>query len=160
MVKLLLRHGADPNAGNGVDVPASPLMACLAENEEQGPSWNAEGVKKILEELLASRADVNGRPSHIEAGEPFRSSVFAAARDPWRGVLGLLLSARADVNTPDDYGDAPLYACINSGTEEATQLLLAHEADVNAEDGDGISAAVLQIMRRRLRRRGSRLSES
>lgn len=135
-VHLLLKHGADFAASNGVDFFESPLMACLIPDCEQ--SWSAQSAREVIELLLSARADVNGGPASIKAGTPFRSSVYVAARDPWRGVLDLLLARRADVNTPDDFGDPPLAAALHFDRAETVHLLLSHGADVNEKDGDGL----------------------
>merc|ERR1719382_562818 len=41
MAKLLLRHGAEPNAGNGVDLIPSPLMAMLHDTSDDArQTWD------------------------------------------------------------------------------------------------------------------------
>eukprot|EP00933_Yihiella_yeosuensis_P020953 TRINITY_DN166_c3_g1_i1.p1 TRINITY_DN166_c3_g1~~TRINITY_DN166_c3_g1_i1.p1 ORF type:complete len:257 (+),score=64.90 TRINITY_DN166_c3_g1_i1:77-772(+) len=143
MVKLLLSHGADPNAGNGVSDLPSPLMSMLKDLGDAGrQSWNVSRVRENLTLLIDSKADVNGRPRHIEAASPFRSSVFVAARDPWRGILDLLLQRKGDVNTADDFGDGPLHVAVNyARSVNSVQQLLDSGADINQEDGDGVPAA-------------------
>lgn len=93
--------------------------------------------------MIDSSADVKGQPSHIDATSQFRSSVFVVARDPWRGVLDLLLKRKGDVNAVNDYGDGPLHIAVcHSGSTDSDQQLLDHGADVDKEDGDGVPAAL------------------
>lgn len=173
LVKLLLKHCAEPNAGNSGDHIPSPLMAMLGDTgEDARQSWNVSRAREILALLIDNKADVNGRLGRIDATSPFRSSVFVAARDAWRGILDLLLQRRGDVNAADDHGDGPLHVAVHSVQElldngatgqwttvkqdngsvlwtmddarsvDSVQQLLDNGADINQADGAGFPAAL------------------
>ncbi len=125
IVRLLLEHGADPNAQDQEGV--TPLMLACRVN----PDWasNPEGV---IHALLEAGATVNQRDHQG------RTALFDACQVR-SSALSLLLAAGADANAEDHTGHTPLLMVVGSGCDEPDNVraLLEAGANVNARDADG-----------------------
>jgi uncharacterized protein len=116
-VKLLLDHGADPNAANKVG--ATALM------------WAVPDVAKV-NLLIASGADVNARPKNTQ-----RMPLLIAASYPQSvAVLQLLLDHGADIHARDRVGMHALGRATVSADVEVVRFLVEHGCDPN-EPGYG-----------------------
>ncbi|CAE8624111.1 unnamed protein product [Polarella glacialis] len=141
MVELLLTSKADANAGSADDCfPSALLTVCNSGCASQEPY-----DRHLIAMLLEFRAEVNGRPHGVSAETPFRSALFHACRDYEPDVVEMLLTRQADVNTPDEYGDAPLHMAAGAGCSRAVAALLDSRADVNALDADGHTPRECQL---------------
>lgn len=85
---------------------------------------------RILKILLEANADPNakgwrgGRPLHFAA---------SAKRGLWTECANLLLKANADVHAMDDSGMQPLHYSVKHDHTQVFQLLIQHNADINAK---------------------------
>ncbi|KAH7409913.1 ankyrin repeat-containing domain protein [Phaeosphaeria sp. MPI-PUGE-AT-0046c] len=116
-VKLLLEHGASPNA----------------RGETYGCALTAsayDGTTYIMEALLEKKADVNQRGG--EYGTALQAAAYRGDVDNVR----LLLDHGALLNTPPIglYGNE-LQAAVQTGNEETISLLIERGADVNTFGG-------------------------
>ena len=132
IVRLLLDHGADPEANAEGDMGEKPLhkVSC-------GKSRSQEDGVRVAQLLLECGADVNSRrndrwtPLHIAS---------------WSGkfeVVQVLIDHTAEVDAVDDLGKTPLHDVLQGKYESQedgvriAQLLLGHGADVNAKSRAG-----------------------
>lgn len=119
-VRLLLDHGADPNARDGAG--ATALM------------WAAGDIGKVRL-LLASGAQVNA------ASEDGKTPLMIAARQEGAvALVRLLLERGAEVNAKDIQGATALTQAAMAGDVETLKVLIANEADVNAKATSGATA--------------------
>jgi ankyrin repeat protein len=153
IVRILLRHGADPNLREitGVDdhdarlLGNTPLAAALeADSIEMVRLLIQHGVSLRLNPsalhsstsiemtrfLLSHGALVDGRD---ENGETYLQT---AVDDDNLDIVRLLLDRGANVNIPDDDGATPLFRC---ESVEIARLLIERGARVNAADKDGMT---------------------
>jgi ankyrin repeat protein/N-acetylneuraminic acid mutarotase len=131
-LKLLLANGADPNtnsqlranvatrSGNyGLGYKFSPLFLAVSQR-------HAEAAK----ELLRCKADPNGPGV---SGNPLLYEALADAP-----TLKVLLEGGADPNVRTSVDGRPmLLQVVMEKNQPAVELLLAHQADVNAAKSDG-----------------------
>lgn len=92
-IKMLLDHGADPNA-RAAGLADTPLAAAVKFGEV-----------RVVRLLLERGADANGRSAH---GLPILALVAARAGPTVCEVAALLLSAGADVDAVTDEGETAL----------------------------------------------------
>ena len=134
IVRLLLDHGADPEANTEGNCGAKPFHSLSC-----GKFKSQEDGVRVAELLLEHGADVNTRrddhwtPLHL-------ASLW------WKlDVVQLLIHHGAEVNAVDDFGKTPLHE-VSQGKSESesqedgvriAQLLLDHGADVNAKSRAG-----------------------
>ena len=144
MVTTLLRHGADVHncQAGGSGEGATPVSAavCLDVLEENSGRYidDAEDRIRLVEALVAARADVDGLAPEAKALGVGRTALHMAVRDESTGVLAAaLLQARASVNISDACSDSPLHAACTYGHVRCARLLLEARADVTARDMDG-----------------------
>lgn len=126
IVKALLESVADPNAPDALHGPGrhSPMMACLESQGLDLLSWGEDlSMHEIVQLLLQSNAEANGRPDTVSLHQPFRTSVFVAAREGWADILHVLLRSRASVNSCDQYGDSPLHVAIKFAKPKSIEIL-------------------------------------
>lgn len=123
VAELLLAHKADVNAKDHGGT--TPLHKAAAN-----------GQKDVAELLLAHKADVNAKDD--DGWTPLHMAAFRG-----RGtVVELLLARNAEVNaTINTNGDTPLHMAALSRHQfpDVAELLLAHKADVSAEDNAGLT---------------------
>ncbi len=128
VAKLLLRHGADPNAK--AKYGATPLhLAAL------------NGRVDIVTLLLEHGSDPNAQ---VESG---KTPLHLAASKGHVDVAKLLLEHGADPNAQDKHGNTPLHDAALDGHVGIVKLLLDHGADPTAKNKDGDTP--LDLARRR-----------
>ena len=147
-VKLLLKHGADPNIANWSD------NSCLHQAVKQGH-------EQLVEVLLSHKVNIDAQNDHQE------TALFIACYKGYSDIVKLLIEKNAKMDPVNRLGNTPLHmavktntldivinllqngACvnikgqhemtplhvaINQGSEEALSLLLRHNPDVNAQE--------------------------
>lgn len=135
MTKLLLDHGADPNA----TIWYSNAGASSALSEAL--SYGHFEVARLLCE--------KGANANIGAADKFHSNLlhFAIAERDIK-YLQLLLKQNPDVSELDAEGLSPLHVAVEVGSIEKTKLLLDCGADVNQEAAGGGSALFFAAAKR------------
>lgn len=118
-MKLLLKHGADPNSGN--KRKSTPLF------------WSLHDEAKVRL-LLDHGVDINART--IDGRTPVYQAASMANAVP---VLRLLLDKGGDPNAKTLVGMTPLMLAAR-GNIEAMRLLIDRKAEVNARNGAGGTA--------------------
>lgn len=119
VVKLLLQHGADPNAAN---MGPSPLSIAVRRK-----SW------AVAELLTKNGADTN---VYDETGE---TPLLRAATGGHAAVVMRLLRHGADPNRCSHFGWSPLLKSSMNGHEAVARLLLESGAEIDAADKSGRS---------------------
>ena len=124
VVKLLLKHGADPGREDRMGL--TPLK--LARR------WKAQATETLLQDLekgerLEEIWDADG-----ESGE--WTALHFAARSGREGVLQGLLDHGSDMNKPTGRQTTPLHIAAQEGHDRMVKMLLEHGADVEAQDED------------------------
>ena len=132
IVRLLLDHGADPEANAEGDLEEKPL-----HKVSYGKYRSQEGGVRVAQLLLEHGVDVNTRrndrwtPLHV-------ASHFGTFE-----IVQVLIDHSAEVDAVDDFGKTPLHD-VSQGIYESqedgvriAQLLLDHGADVNAKSRAG-----------------------
>ena len=113
-VKLLLEHGADPNAVNDAKVTAI--------------HWGAGDLQKV--QLLVERgADLNV-PSDLGNTPLIVASAYAESTS----VVALLLSHGADFTAKNKRGYTAVNSAVAAGNLETVKLLVSKGAKVNTDD--------------------------
>jgi ankyrin repeat protein len=116
LVRMLLQHGADPNANNGHAL-SEATRGCYRHD-------NTEAVRTLL--------DAGADPNLAELGALSRA---AGQCEP--ETVRLLLAHRANPNARDLNGWTPLTYAVTAGRVEIVRILIAAGADVNARDDAG-----------------------
>ena len=160
-VRLLLEHGADPNARSS---DGSIPLHLVTEN---GTSPSFGGFYEIIRVLLEYGADVaakddEGRTplyraarnqsvdvesvrmllehgSDLNARTNNNSTPLHAAAANWMDevqVLRVLLERGVNIDAKDDEGRTPLHGAAQNGSVENVRFLLEHGADPNARSHD------------------------
>ncbi|MDP1928132.1 MAG: ankyrin repeat domain-containing protein [Thiobacillus sp.] len=160
VTNYLLARGADPNAADragftalysaaGSDYGLSTAAALLshgakpnAKNMHGGTALHqaaSQGAIKVIELLLANKADVNAGDN--EGYTPLHGAVSYGKNDTRKTVVEILLKSGANVNakTTRD-GETPFHKAIARGDVELVKLLLNYGADVNAISKFGVSS--------------------
>lgn len=159
VVNYLLARGADPNAADragftalysaaGSDYGLATAAALLshgakpnARNMHGGTALHqaaSQGAIKVIELLLANKADVNAGDN--EGYTPLHGAVSYGKNDTRKTVVEILLKSGASANakTTRD-GETPFHKAIDRGDVEIVKLLLNYGADVNAVSKFGVS---------------------
>ncbi|MBI3849896.1 MAG: ankyrin repeat domain-containing protein [Verrucomicrobia bacterium] len=155
VAKLLLEHGANPNAtavrgqaevtplmiaaGNGdAEIVSLLLMHKANPNllDAQGNTalWNAINSRKVdvIRLLLANGAN----PDQLRA-DGYAPLVIAIGNLQDKAIVAALLDAKADPNAKDKSGMTPLHHAVQIGRKEFVELLLARGADPNIRNNQG-----------------------
>lgn len=115
LVRLLLKHGANPNI--------------VDESDRRPPLLVAPGAKDMVSALLDAKADPN-IPS--AGGE---TVLHYAVPEP--DITEMLLAHGAKANATNDLGETPLHWAAGAGLTNSVELLLSHGAHINARDNAG-----------------------
>ena len=118
-IRLLLEAGANPNLVD--DIGQSPLFVAVRRGQE-------DAVRMLLE----AGACLNG-----PTGEPL--PLLHEATSP--ELVDMLVLAGADVDAPNEMGFTPLHQQAKVGRDDVLGRLLYHQANPNAEDRAGRTAA-------------------
>jgi len=135
-VKLLLAHGANPNAKG--QYGQTPLLAAADRHDVE-----------IVEALLAAGADVNagdaqGDTALLQALNEEDSRRSQKRVRDYEGVVRALLRAKTvNVNAQNEDGETALMRAVRLGNAEVVRLLLSARAEVNAADDLGDTAYIL-----------------
>lgn len=130
MVKLLLKHGADPNIKSGGPLEQeTALMMALEMN-------NIETARLLIE----NGADVNAADA---AG--ITPLMIAARRGNTEGVM-MLLKRGAGVNARDEDGENALFGAVRYGHNIIVKLLIDNKIELDVTNGR--SQTLLQIARK------------
>jgi ankyrin repeat protein len=132
IVRLLLDHGADPEANAEGNKGLKPLhLVSYGKYRSQ-----ADGVR-VAQLLLDRGAKVNARRN--DRRTPLNLASYFGNVE----IVQLLIDHGAEVNAVDDFGKSPLHE-VSEGEYEAQEdgvriarLFLGHGADVNAKDRSG-----------------------
>jgi cytohesin len=162
LMKLLLSHGANINAGRAANYKQSPLDIAVCGNSPEavrlliasGASlqtrmqthnggsttlfhlWaESGGNTNIANQLLAAGCNLNA--TNGDGQTPLHIAAGKIEAATW------LLNHQANVNAKDKNGQTPLHLVITSGNTNVIQLLLAYKADANATDNKGKTALAI-----------------
>jgi ankyrin repeat protein len=84
----------------------------------------------------------NGGDPNIPFAHPeidSRTPLHLAVEQQTVAIAEMLLTHKADVNGPDDYGQTPLFRAINKADSKMVELLLTNNADTGALNRDGVT---------------------
>ena len=159
IVKLLLKHGADPNTLNNdgrtslmfaVDKECIDIVKDLLKYKaDPNKSHRKNGYnaalhiavvhkdKDIVELLLKYGADPNKKNS---IGW---TSLMKAVQRKHTETARLLLNYGAKVNEQEDNGNTALYRAVSNQDEEMVELLLEHGANPNIQNEEGWTPLIL-----------------
>ena len=121
-VQALLKHGADPNATNGLGF--TPLDVASASHQ-----------KDVMETLLRAGA-------RVDAASPYGTALTFAALGGHVEGIDLLLSRGANVNVTRADGTTALMLASRAGADAAVKELLRRKANVKIKDNSGATALV------------------
>ena len=107
----------------------------MKECEKKTPDLNL--IRVILDNGLV---DVNAKWDG-------KTPLHVAVRGGNIALAEYLISAGADVNTKDRYGDSPLHYATYRDNEEIAKLLISAGADVNAKNDIGMSPLEVAVYR-------------
>ena len=123
-VRLLLDHGADPNARDAKGNTA--LLHGLYSGKDR---------VDVVRLLVSHGADVN-----IAGHYKGQAALASAAAIDHVDSMEALLSAGADVNARDADGGTPLMIAVRRGSSPSVRLLIKHGSPIDAVDHDGKTA--------------------
>jgi ankyrin repeat protein/tetratricopeptide (TPR) repeat protein len=118
MTKALLDAGAKPNVDDAGDPPRTPLYRTANP--------------KVINLLITAGADTEARLYGM-------TRLMWAANDRDSACAEALLAGGAKVNAVAPDGSTALHIAVKMGSQEIIALLLAHKADVNARDNQGLT---------------------
>ena len=121
-VKVLLKESPELISSKDPKSGGTPLFAAALAKQPA-----------VVEFLLASGADINGRDRH---GVPLLCYLSLVG---YKDMVQLFLAHGADVNIRDEEGDTPLQQAAIGGHPEVVQMLLASHADINTRDYQGFT---------------------
>lgn len=124
--EALLKRGANPNAKNVQGRTALHQAA-------------SQGALKIIELLLAYKADVNAKDNG--GYTPLYGAISYGAGKGGIGIVEVLIKSGANVNVKNENeGETPLHKAISRKDIEVVKLLISHGADVNAVSRNGVKS--------------------
>ena len=123
---FLLLEGGDPNARD--DNGHTLLHAAARANA-------IEAVRLLLDRGAAINAfsRANDEPQETDAATG-NTALHEAAASNSGETLRLLLDRGADINRTDHYGTTPLYRAVENLADDAVQILIRADADVDTHD--------------------------
>lgn len=113
LAKLLLDHGADPNANGSLGTVLQYIIQLSQPNEQMAKLLVENGAK------LNQKSNLGNTVLHLAA---LKGSV------DWTRIL---VKLGADVNAVNDYGHTPLYYAAKHGYRQAADVLIAAGAKEN-----------------------------
>jgi len=116
-VRLLIQRGADINAQTSVVIPDGTT------GEPQGASGD-----------IGAHGPGIYRPRAIPAPSGAMTPLNFAAREGNKGIAGILVDAKADINRPAANGSSPLVIATINNHIDLAMFLLQHGADPNQAD--------------------------
>jgi ankyrin repeat protein len=129
VTRLLLEHGADPNA---VDKHSqTPLQGAVGQGASESGNGDVRCDCDIAQLLLECGANVNSKDGLRG------TSLHAAARDGHVEMAKLLLDSGADVDARTAAGETPLHLAADGIQQEVIKLLLRAGAAVDQRDSLG-----------------------
>ena len=123
IARMLLEHGADPNAGDAV-TKNSPLMAAVRD----------ESRILLVPELIRRGADVDERNAEL------RTALMFAAEAGSDQAVQALLDRNAVVAARDNMSRNALMYAVRNGHAKVAALLLRKPIDLEAADTEGKTA--------------------
>lgn len=140
IVSLILAKGVDPDEGRE-SVPSFRSAAVVGHRSEERntPLIKAAqgGHKDAVRVLLEAKSDPNIR------GFAGKTALYWAVERGYGDVVGLLLERHADPNVKSDAGLTPLIEAAKNGRLDIVKPLIAHNAAVDAREGDDILPGTL-----------------
>jgi ankyrin repeat protein len=129
VTRLLLEHGADPNA---IDQHSqTPLQEAVGQGAPEPEHTDLRCDCDIAQLLLEGGANVNSKDGLSS------TSLHAAAHDGHLEMAKLLLDSGAEVNARTAAGETPLHLAAEGSHQEIIKLLLRAGAAVNKRDSLG-----------------------
>jgi ankyrin repeat protein len=126
MVRLLIKHGADPNVGNSNWTPLMAAAWALGLSKRQ-----RKDVLAIIRLLLAKGAKVNARDRVGQTALTLAAAVGDVAS------LKVLLRAGAYIHTRDKKGNGALMGAIQHHNSDTIKFLLEQGINANARNKEG-----------------------
>lgn len=121
VVKILLNHGANPNAVTSLG--STPFLLA-----------SEIGDLEVIKCFVEHGADLDYSPSGKEADElniTGQTALFMATLKEQNDVVQYLIEKGSKVNVKNRYGVSPLLLCAEGGNETLVRLLVSIGADVN-----------------------------
>jgi ankyrin repeat protein len=155
VVKLLLEHGANPNAAAVVGQPGvtslmiaagrgeTEIVSLLLKQKADPNLLDAEGNTALWNAIHARKVDVvklllaNGANPDQPNFDGYPPLVLAIGMLQDKDIVAALLDARADANAKDKYGMTPLHSAVLINRKNFVELLLAKGAEVNIRNKYG-----------------------
>ncbi|KAG8415899.1 hypothetical protein J3459_013960 [Metarhizium acridum] len=128
MMKLLIKHGADPNYPCEEAITGTPLQATLIAYEAENPH-----VKEMVDYLMANDADVTAQ------GGLFGFPINAAALKGTPTLISRLLGNGAKIEVMDHMGRAPIHVAGFHGIENF-QAVVDLSGEIGRRDEMGRTA--------------------
>ncbi|KAF3185787.1 hypothetical protein TWF788_003836 [Orbilia oligospora] len=160
IVELLLKHNADTECEDEGRTPLlhavmaqhQPIVELLLKHKadtefEHGGStaifWAVIfGNETLVKLLIENNADVEARKK-----ENGLTPLILATCGENVGMVKLLLSQGAAIETKDDTGNTSLWHAADSGHEEMAELLLSHGAEINSTGQMGLPPLMMAAFR-------------
>ncbi|RFU80784.1 multiple ankyrin repeats single kh domain [Trichoderma arundinaceum] len=128
--QLLIDHGADVNAGGGLDGPVSVIQSAIERHEGAAE----DGICEAIDFLVEAGADVNAS-CRVQG-----SALQAASHLGMESTVELLLGHGASPNVESDCYGTALQAAAFIGNELIVEMLISSGADVNQKAGQYATA--------------------
>lgn len=108
------------------------VMDCSDQTPLHAACRRRDNNIRVIQLLIALNSDINAREKYGRTALHFAIQVGADLAS-----VRLLIDSKANVNAPDSMGDAPLHNITtdNGITAPVMELMLAHGADVHAQNG-------------------------
>ncbi|CAF0967227.1 unnamed protein product [Rotaria sordida] len=133
VVKLLLKHGANPNTVTKFDLTPFLLACAICDLD-------------IIEACIAAGANINFTLSGSNTNNlniTGETALFIATLKDRVDVVKFLIEKGAQVNIQNHCGVSPLHLCAKSGNQELVQVLIQAGANVNITPQGKISIETL-----------------
>ena len=144
VVELLLKHGADVNAGVGYHNETAAVFALRGHHSEVVELLISNGADDVSPlHLAVSAGDEAKARSLVEGGAdvnkrtPCGMTPLHMIGMDLKDIAKLLIDNGADVNAKADWDWIPLHSATEKGHKEIVELLISRGATVNAKDGGG-----------------------